>query len=117
MPVILGVPIEPSSGSGVTSARVLDFRKIISNADRILLSPPVIVEYGVIIGLWGDRGLEPFIVNELVFFKIDFGFDPKIGLVNVLSFFCCAGNISLFAISRNVVKSGAGITSNLDGLR
>lgn len=80
--------MEPNSGSGVTSARVPDFLKMISNADRILLSPPVIVEYGVIMGLCGDKGLDPFIVKELVFFRIDLGFAPKIGLVSVLIFFC-----------------------------
>lgn len=134
-------PIESRSPSaGVTSCSVADFLNMTSNADRILngtnesinqyaifhasktthrLSVPVIVEYGVIAGLVDDNGVNPFNVNELVFFRIDFrGSVPNAGLLMVsLVFLACGGNISLLASSRNFRMSGAGMTSNRDGRR
>lgn len=77
--IIGGVPGDPDSISGVTSCSVADFRKMISNADRMRLSVPVIVVYGVDGGLPND-GLHTFKLNELVFFRIDFfGCIPNIG--------------------------------------
>lgn len=117
--LILGDPIDPISGSGVTSCSVADFLKIASKADRIRFSVPVIVVYGVGIGLVAANGLQPLSVNECVFFKIDFvGCVPKCGRNLEFSFLrACGVRVSLLAICRNVKISGAGTTSNLDGLR
>lgn len=60
----------------------MTYLNIASNANRILLSAPVTVEYGVAVGLLGIKGEdECFNVTEFVFFNIDFlGWVPKTGL-------------------------------------
>lgn len=51
-----------------------------SNANRILLSAPVTVVYGVEPGLFDINGLNPLRVNEFVFLRMDFlGWVPKTG--------------------------------------
>lgn len=71
------------------------------------------VVYGVNVGLCGLKELNPFKLKELVFFKIDFGNDEAASC----RFLACGGSISSVAICLKLKISGAGRTSNLEGLR
>lgn len=56
---------------------MVDFRKIISNADLRRFSAAVIVEYGVFVGLDEVTGVKPRKLNEFVFLRMDLrGNDP-----------------------------------------